>query len=410
MRSPIAWLNAVTRTTFREIKCLVKNPGEVLVTFVFPLVWMLVVWGLLGKGVIEQVPVAMVDNDNTSVSCQVALELSSIRAIKPVVINTQAEALEELKKGTVYGIISIPFGYMKDTLSGRGSSISVYLDENRYAVAGGIQGDISGLMSALKLQQTAKSSLATGIGPAGARRLVEVVHSDFYALGNMGMNFNAFLGSNLIPGVLFLGSMFCFVTAIIREDYRNSIKDWLDNADNSMTAALVGKLAPHYFIYSLIILWYLALFAGQGGWAPSGSLFVWFASALMCLAAFLGAAILICAIAPTWRFALVVASGYAAPALPFTGFSIPTDSMSPVVQFFAELLPLTWFIRGQSQQWVMGANVLDMGEIFSSLGLLIIIPLIFGIPLLKRKYFRKEKNLKADPVSLLSIFNKKRSS
>ncbi len=62
MRSPIAWLNAVTRTTFREIKCLVKNPGEVLVTFVFPLVWMLVVWGLLGKGVIEQVPVAMVDN------------------------------------------------------------------------------------------------------------------------------------------------------------------------------------------------------------------------------------------------------------------------------------------------------------------------------------------------------------
>ena len=150
MRSPIAWLNAVTRTTFREIKCLVKNPGEVLVTFVFPLVWMLVVWGLLGKGVIEQVPVAMVDNDNTSVSRQVALELSSIRAIKPVVINTQAEALEELKKGTVYGIISIPFGYMKDTLSGRGSSISVYLDENRYAVAGGIQGDISGLMSALK--------------------------------------------------------------------------------------------------------------------------------------------------------------------------------------------------------------------------------------------------------------------
>ena len=130
----------------------------------------------------------------------------------------------------------------------------------------------------------------------------------------------------------------------------------------------------------------------------------------MCLAAFLGAAILICAIAPTWRFALVVASGYAAPALPFTGFSIPTDSMSPVVQFFAELLPLTWFIRGQSQQWVMEANVLDMGEIFSSLGLLIIIPLIFGIPLLKRKYFRKEKNLKADPVSLLSIFNKKRSS
>lgn len=410
MLSPVAWLNAVTSTTFREIKCLAKNPGEVLVCFIFPLVWMLVVWGLLGRGVIEQVPVALVDNDNTSMSRQLSLSMSSVRAIKPVAFNTQADALEELKKGTVYGIISIPFGYMKDTLSGRGSSVSLYLDENRYAVAGGLQGDISGLMSALSLKQTAKSSLATGIGPEGAKRLVTVVHSDFYALGNMGMNFNAFLGSNLLPGVLFLGAMFCFVTAIVREVYEKQIKEWAATAQHSISAALIGKLAPHFFVYSLIILWYLALFAGQGGWAPSGSLFVWFATALMCLGAFAAAAVLICAIAPTWRFALVVASGYAAPALPFTGFSIPMDSMGPVVQFFAKLLPLTWYIEGQSQQWVMGANVRDMGEIFTCLGLLIVIPLIFGVPLLKKKILWREEGTHDLPNNLLDILKKRKSS
>lgn len=377
---------------------------------VFPLIWMLVVWGLLGRGVVEQVPIALVDNDNTGLSRELSLSIASMRAVKPVVYSSQAVALEELKKGTVYGIISIPFGYTKDTLSGRGSSVSLYLDENRYAVAGGIQGDLSAIMSAFNLEQTRKSSLATGIGIDGSKRLVKVVHSDFYALGNMGMNFNAFLGSNLIPGLLFLGSMFCFVTAIIREDYKNQIKDWLDTADNSITAALAGKLTPHFFIYSLIFLWYLALFAGQGGWAPNGSLFIWFTIGLMCLGAFAAAAVLICSIAPTWRFALVVASGYAAPALPFTGFSIPTDSMGPVVQFFSKLLPLTWYIEGQSQQWVMGANVRDMGQIFVCLGLLIVIPMIFGVPLLKKKLLRKETSQDNAPTNLLELGKKVKSS
>lgn len=378
-----------------------------MVCFVFPLLWMLVVWGLLGRGIIEQVPVALVDNDNTSLSRQVSMAISSLRTIKPVSFNTQEEALTELRKGYVYGIISIPFGYTKETLSGRGSSVSVYLDENRYAVAGGLQGDITALVSALSTQKIAQSSLATGIGPAGAKRVTEVIHSDMYALGNMAMNFNAFLGSNLIPGLLMLGAIFCFTTSIIREDYRNQIKDWFDTAENSITAAVIGKLFPHFLLYSLIFVWYLALFAGQGGWAPSGSLFVWFVTGIMCLAAFAAASILICSIAPTWRFALVVTSGYAAPSLPFTGFSIPLDSMGQYVQIFAKFLPLTWYIEGQSLQWVMGANVRDMGEVFICLGLLIIVPAAIGLPLLKKKYNKKELGEKS-PTSLIQIARKVR--
>lgn len=71
-------------------------------------------------------------------------------------------------------------------------------------------------------------------------------------------------------------------------------------------------------------------------------------------------------IAPNWRFALVVTSGYAAPALPFTGFSMPLDSMSEMARMFCKCLPLTWFIEGQTQQWTLGAKNLGDGNNFYS--------------------------------------------
>ncbi len=391
MLSPIAWLNATTRTAAREIRKLAANPGELFFCCFLPVVWMLVVWGLLGRGIMTDIPVAFVDSDKTSMTREIGRAFDANRVVGLQSFNTQIEALDAMRKGSVYAAVVIPFGFTRDTLAGRGSSIVLYLDENRYAVAGTIQAELTSTVSTLSLESAATSFMQTGTGAEGARRMIEVVHSDFYALGNMGMNFNAFLGSNLLPGILMLGAMFGFVTSIIREDYQGSISEWFDCSDDSITAALAGKLTPHLVLYGLVLGFYLALFSGFGGWSAAGSLLIWFLLGMMCLSAFACMAILISAIAPTWRFALAVSSGYAAPALPFTGFSIPMDSMGPVLQAFCKSLPLTWFIEGQSQQWILGAEIHDMGSAFGMLSVLVLVPLVIGVPLLKFAYGRRAR-------------------
>lgn len=105
-------------------------------------------------------------------------------------------------------------------------------------------------------------------------------------------------------------------------------------------------------------------------------------------------AILATALAPNWRFALVLCAGYAAPALPFTGFSIPLESMGEYTRMFAQCLPLTWLIQGQAQQWTLGSPLAHTGNVFPAFGLLFLVPLIPGFLLLRRKYTRmaaKEK-------------------
>lgn len=98
-----------------------------------------------------------------------------------------------------------------------------------------------------------------------------------------------------------------------------------------------------------------------------------------------------------WRLCLVLVSGYAAPALPFSGFSIPLDSMGPMVAAFAKLLPITWFIRIQEQQWVLGANFSQCALHFLFLILLVVIPGTLG-------YWILQVRLRRIPLEKLNNF------
>lgn len=379
------WLDGAAQAARREVRELAGSPAEIVFCLFFPVMWLLVVWGLLGEGVMTRLPTGFVDNDNTSVSRAIGRALNASRAVALVSHTGLEPAMRAMRQGSLYGIVTIPPGYTRDMLSGRGSSVSLYLDETRFAVAATLQLEVSSVISALGQERTFNTALRTGNGVAGAKRLVNVVHSSFFAIGNQQGSFLAFLGGALMPGVVMLGAMLGFVTSLVREDWRGAHAAWLAAAGGLPSAAVAGKLAPHYCLYCLVFLFYMALFAGQGGFAPAGSLVVWFCLGAACIAVFSAMAILVCALAPNWRTALVIASGYAAPALPFTGFSIPLDSMTEYVRAFSLFLPITWLVEGQAQQWTLNAGLSGMGPTFAALGALFLAPLAPGLCLFARK-------------------------
>lgn len=389
----MSWLRAFANTFQRELMGIYNNAQLVIFCFYVPVIWLLVVWALLGQGVITHAPVAFIDNDNTPMSRQVARALDACRAVRLVSYNEPAEALGAMRAGAVYGVILIPAGYARGKISVQGSSLVFWVDENRYAVATMLRAQAQAALQALDDAELVETAYRTGASPEQARRIVNAAHSDFYSLGNMEGSFLAFLGSTLLPSLIMLGAMFAFVTAFLRELWHSSINAWLACANNSLTAAVAGKLMPYYTVYALIFLFYMALFSGEGGFNITGSLWIWLALGLGCLADFAAVAIIVAALAPTWRMALVMSAGYAAPALPFTGFSIPLDSMGAAVAIFARCLPLTWYIQGQSQEWALGTSIYGLGNTFGGIACLFIIPLCLGLPLLGwsfRKRARKE--------------------
>lgn len=378
----------------RECILWAGNPREVFFCAIMPIVWLLVVWGMLGDGIMTRIPIGIVDEDKSSMSRETIRALDSARSLGLESYENSISALAAMRQGVIYGVLVIPFGYMRDEVSGRGSAVVLYTDENRYAVAGTFEEAVSAVMTGLGDERIASALLKTGAGETGSDRILNLVHSDFIKLGNMGSSFLIFLGSTLMPALVTIGATFGFISAILREIWNKSVFAWQTTANGSFSAALLGKLTPHFVYYCLVFLFYIALFSGQGSFAPRGSIFLWFLCGAATLAVFASMCILITAFSPTWRLALVIAVGYAAPALPFSGFSIPLDSMDAGVRFFANFIPLTWYIRGQSQIWNLGSTVNETGITFLALGLLFITPLVIGLPFFSRKFSRLAKSEK----------------
>lgn len=391
----LAWSEKVVAAAAREFRLWARRPAEIFFCAMVPVFWTLVVWGLLGDGVMTRVPVALVDDDKSHLSRETGRALAACRSLGIEAYENAADALEAMRAGDLYGVIRIPFGYARDELTGRGGTLVIFLDETRYAAAGTLQEAIQNAATAIADERRGEKLLALGDGVAGAELVLNAVGGDFYALGNMQYSFLAFLGSCLCPAVIMIGAMLAFMTAILREEWRSGTRAWLMAAKGSFSAALLGKLLPHYGLFCLVFLFYIGLFAGWGGFAPTGSLAAWFACGAACLAVLAAMAIFIVAVVPGWRLALVVASGYIAPALPFSGFSIPMDSMTPLARLFAHCLPLTWLVQGQAQQWTLGSGFAQSGATFLAFSILFLLPLAIGAPLFKRKFAKLAKRTPA---------------
>lgn len=377
------WFLAVGAVAQRELTGIAHNRQLIFFCFILPILWLLVVWGLLGDGVMQHVPVALVDQDHSPQSRAALRAIAACRAVRFVPFQEPDAALGAMRGGEVYGVLLVPAGYGHRELQGSGGTLALWLDENRYAVAGVLASEITSAVRSLTAAKTSLQVLRLGASPTEARRLLNVVHDEFYVLGNLQTSFLAFLGSTLMPGLIMIGAMFAFVTAFLREWWHNSFGQWIVAARGHTGAAICGKLLPYYLGYAFIFLFYLALFLGASGNRAAGSLLLWLALGLACLAAFAGAAIVVAAIAPTWRMALVISAGYAAPALPFSGFSMPLDSMAFAVAAFGRCLPLTWYIQGQTQAWTLGADLAAMGTAFGGLACIAIATWIAGWQLMR---------------------------
>lgn len=391
------WLNVSSAVFRREMLRICNSPAEIVLCWIMPLIWMLIIWGLVGTGLMQDLPVAFVDNDHSKISRQIGFDLDSIRTIRPISYSNTAEGMEALKSGKVYAMLVIPKDYSRDLTSGVGQSLVLYLDQTRYSIAGSIRGDITEYLKHFLKENIKQSSYLAGGGVSVAERRLDVLKEDFFSIGNPAFSFLPFLGSTLLPGLLQLAAALGFAACLIRESYNGTVANWLATARGSVSAALFGKILPCYFFYCLLFFWYLALFLGQGGIQFNGSLLIWSLAGFLLIAGMAAAVIFFYSIAISWRLLLVLVSGYAAPALPFSGFSIPLDSMGPAVAAFAKILPITWFIRIQEQQWILGANFSQCALHFLFLILLVAIPGTLG-------YWILQARLRRIPLQKLNNF------
>lgn len=373
------WLG-VTATVRREMARLASNGEYRAVAWWLPLGVVIFFAIFFSQEVVGALPVAVVDEDNSSLSRKV---VSMIRATPQTALVEEVAdmttARTKVLQGDVVAVVEIPDGFSENILSGEPTSIIFYdsganISTNSLA-AKGVQTAVTTFGVGVSLQR------ATMQGVAPDRAIAQTMPIAFttYGLFNPWLNYAYYVAPCFWAMILIIAVMLSTIYAVGTELRYATTVAWLRTANGSLVGALMGKLAP-----TTLSLWLLSavvamLIFGLFGASMNGSWTMLTVGTMALIVSYQAIALFIVAITASFRLSLSLGGGYSVLAFTFSGVTFPTMAMIAWVQPFTMLFPYTYFMRLYIDQAVRGvAWWLSMQDIAAML-LFCLLPLLsFG--------------------------------
>lgn len=394
-----SFLSDFKRAFVQEARTTSDTPLLWLTGIVVPVFWCLAVVAVFATGLMRNIPVGFVDYDNSAESRDLIRSLDAVASVDFVNYENPQAATADLATGNIYALFVIGHNWSEKTSGSRSdSALELFLNKSYYAIATTVETDLKLALSQIQIGQMLEAASVVGGGFAGNKERLAVLDADILIAGNPALNFKAYLLTTILPGVLALGAILTCVGSLTREWRLKTVHQVVETYSH-LTGFLLGRMSFWLVLYSLMGLAYLAWFTGWEGWGVQGNLAAWALGIVLFFASMPALAMLYTSLSPSWIIAMSVAIGTTAPIFPFTGFSFPLDSMDAAAQLLAQFLPLTWYLRLHSSQWVLGSELSHTIYLLSMLSLFVIIPAAVGLTLMPRR-MRKwaQKEREAQPV------------
>ncbi|MDR0798618.1 MAG: ABC transporter permease [Dysgonamonadaceae bacterium] len=351
-------LHSILQAANRETARLLHGRIYWFCILIAPVITWIFFLSMMCQGLPTDLPVALVDLDNSSVSRELARQLDAFEGTQIVAhYGDFGEARKEMQEGKVYGIFFIPRHFSADATAGKQTVLSFYTN-NSYLIAGSL------LFKDMKTTATLasgyvllKTGLAHGQTEAQIRAKIQPVVIDSNPIGNPWLNYSVYLNNLILPGILALLVMCVTVYSIGIEIKEKTVKEWLAAGRFSITGSILGKLIPQTIFFFLVgLLLFVVLYLGMQ-FPVNGSL-MRMAAALFCLiiaSQALGVFMIGCF--PTLRLGLSFACIWGMLSFSIAGFSFPVNAMYPPVQALSNLFPLRHYFLLYVDQALNGRDL-----------------------------------------------------
>lgn len=325
----------------RECQRMVARPLYLFCMVIAPLFCYIFFTTLMGSGLPTDLPIAVVDLDNTATSRNLARNLDAFGQTAVVArYGSVDEARSAMQRGEIYGFFYIPKGLSADAQGQQQPTLSFYTN-NSYLIAGSLLFKDMKMMSELASGAAARTVLyAKGATEDQAMAFLQPIVIDTHPLNNPWLNYSVYLCNTLIPGVLMLLIFMVTVYSIGVEIKDRTAREWLRMGNNSIYISLAGKLLPHTIVFFIMGIFYNIYLYGYLHFPiNSGILPMLFATLLMVLASQC-CGIFMIGVLPTLRLGLSFASLWGVVSFSISGFTFPVMAMHPVLQALSNLFPL----------------------------------------------------------------------
>jgi len=316
---------------------------------ILPLVSFALIISVFYSGVVRDMPVAVIDNDNSKLSKKVLFNIDSSSTIKiKYTLNSLKEGMEKLKATDVYGVVIIPHNFMKDTLLQKQPKVTAMLN-TQYILIGKIL--TSALMSSI-MQSSAEveyvknlSQLQNQHATINSIAPIKIQITPFF---NTYQNYFLFLVSALLPAIW---QIFIVVATIVSfgSMFKEGKQDYFFMG-SYVEMKILGKLLPYTISYLAVGMAFLFYIYGTLGWAFEGSFSVVVFGMFLMVVAYQGVALLFFITGFDYARSLSLGAVYTAPAFAFLGVTFPIVSMNSFALLWRDLLPVSHYMELQISQ------------------------------------------------------------
>ncbi len=366
------------KATFRrELKRMTGRPiyifSSVFVMF-FCYIFFLT---FMKEGLPESLPAGIVDLDQSYVSRTFIRNMDASPHMKIVARYTSFnEARSDMQKGKIYAFMIIPKGFYSDVLSYRRPEVTFYVNDG-YLIAGSLLLKDMTYLSALGNGYMQKKVLeAKGFSEWQIMGNIQPIAVDAHLIANPWANYQIYLLNVLLPGVLQIMVLMLTIFSLGMELKERTSRNWLRTANNSMFAAITGKLLPYTILFTILgiggnfILYKYMHFPMHGS-------FGW-----MCVATFIyvlahqAIGILFIGTVPILRDGISLAALYGLLGFSFAGFTFPIEGMPRNIQIFSEVFPIRHYFKIYINQALNGMDVKYSLIYFAAMLAFLLLPLL----------------------------------
>jgi len=333
---------------------------------------------MMDAGLPTKIPIAVVDNDNSSTSRSLIRQLDAFPKtdIKFKSLSFK-EARERMERDEIYAVLTIPKNFAADAMSGDIPKL-VYYTNNAFLVSGSLLFQdlktISTLASASVGLQTGE---ARGYTEGQLMPVLQPISIESHPLNNPWLNYSVYLAPTMIPCILQMIILLFTVSCFGSEVKAGTGRELLQLSGNSIMKTMLGKLLPYTILYLLIALLFMSVFYYYCNFPLNNGFLPMFFNYLFLILASQGVGIIFIASFMNYRFAVSISSLIGSLSLSLVGVSFSVYSMDPILTALSNLLPVRHFFLIYIDQSLNGISVGYSMYQYAALLLFVLVSLFF---------------------------------
>jgi ABC-2 type transport system permease protein len=325
----------------RELYIMWRNPIYGFCVLLFPIVVAIFFTTLMGEGEPVNMPVGVVDQDNTATSRAMIRRLDAFQTTHVVAhYPNMNEARNAIQRNEIYAFLLIPKGTTDGLLSSRQPKISFYYSSVTLVAGSLLYRDLKTIASLGSANVGMAKLAALGKTEKEIRTFLQPINIDLHMVGNPWANYNIYLSTVMAPGVLMI-FMFLLVPYSIGSELKfHRSRQWMNMAGNNIHIAIAGKILPQSVIFICVLLCYeFYIFYGLGFPHPGGIIPIVLVGILTVLACQCFG-IFVFGLMPSLRMSMSICSLWSVISFSACGATYPLFAMDGMIQSMAQLFPL----------------------------------------------------------------------